>query len=768
MRGPHEVVTYDVDWLDAARNHRIRARIYAPAGPTSPAPVIVFSHGLGNSMLGYSYLGEHWASHGFLSVHPDHPNADEDVGRHGLIHLYLVGFDKQLRTDVPLDLRFVIDQLQRDEALPPALRGRIDRRRIGVAGHSLGAYAALALGGLRVPGRSFRDERVRAAVPMSMSENFPASAYATVSIPMLHFTGTRDSSILYGTLPYKRRIPFDATPREDQYLVTIARANHSTFSDDESAENRGAHDAIRYASTLFWNAYLRDEASARAALTDGTLARALDGVARLDTKGPQLRVGRVTVKTSAVFNEEQAKRGGFYRGANFLAVKTPERLLRDFLLFHEGEPFDEERVRESERNLRALDFLMSAKVTTSAPHDGVVDVLIETQDAWTTDVNADFSNNGGRSLYDVDVTQKDLFGTGSEVDVRTGNGRERRTTSIELLHPAVFGPYWNGDAFFAKSSDGNEERLAIARPLYSASVKQTFEASFDHLLQNARVYENGRVAALFRQEHREDALLGGTAVFRNARLLAGFDFVSDSFAPREGVAPDRRHFHFLETGIASTRFDWITVDHADLGVRQQDFDLGAGTSLIGGWSPGGVWRLRSDNSRGLRLSPRSFLLTHLNASTRGGNTNRNAIVSSDTRCLTRFDTALPQTLAIRLRADAGSRLDRDVQFFADGQNGLRAYPNFAFTGSRRILLNVEQRLFLGREVLDLFEPGAAVFIDTGRAGPGPLRTDAGAGLRFAISRMESTMLRFDIAYAFHRSPLSERGIVFSFATSQAF
>jgi predicted dienelactone hydrolase len=282
--GPHRVVTYDVDWVDATRNRHVPARIYAPADLTSAAPVIVFSHGLGNSMRGYAWLGEQWASHGFISVHPDHAGADEDVGRHGLIHLYLAGFNRQLRIDVPLDLRFVIDQLERDDALPPPLRGHIDRTRIGAAGHSLGAYAVLALGGLRVYGADFRDARVRAAVAMSMSENFPATAYERIAIPVLHLTGTRDSSILYGTLPYKRRVPFDATPRDDQWLVTIAGANHSTFSDEESAAEKGAHDAIRYATTLFWNAYLRDDAAARAALNDGAMARALEGVARVEAK----------------------------------------------------------------------------------------------------------------------------------------------------------------------------------------------------------------------------------------------------------------------------------------------------------------------------------------------------------------------------------------------------------------------------------------------------------------------------------------------------
>jgi len=497
----------------------------------------------------------------------------------------------------------------------------------------------------------------------------------------------------------------------------------------------------------------------------------------LAAAGEPLRVGRITVRTTPVFSSEEAQRGGFYRAADMLAVPTPETLVRKFLLFHEGEPFDESRLRDSERNLRALDFLTSASIKASAPHDGVVDVLVETQDAWTTTPNVDFSNEGGRSLYDVSVTQMDLFGRGADLIVRTAHGRERRTNSIELLDPALFGAYWNGDLFYARSSDGNEEKVAVERPLFSHETPRTLSVSFDHLLQDTHFYALGRVQSLFRQEHREATLLFGRAISTtensSLRLVAGADVVSDSFRLLQGVQPDDRHFRFVEAGADTTAFDFMKLDHVDFGMREQDFNLGAHAALIGGWSPpthghGVVWRVRGDASDGWRFGPRTIAVTRLTAASLFGDVNRNAIISSDSRFIARIATSWPQAFVARLRVDHGSDLDREVQFFADGQNGLRAYPNFAFTGSNRQVLNVEHRLYLGRELLQVIEPGAALFADSGRAGGGPLRTDLGAGLRFGIARWDQAMLRFDLAYALNDSPLSRRGLVFSFATTQAF
>ena len=494
-----------------------------------------------------------------------------------------------------------------------------------------------------------------------------------------------------------------------------------------------------------------------------------------------LRVGKITINPEALFPAQQ--QGLFYRMAGLLHRQTPERLVRRFLLFHEGEPLDEALLRESERNLRALDFLESAAITAGKPHDGVVDVTVTTDDAFTTDANADFSNDGGKSLYDVAVTQKDILGRGGEVDLRIANLRERRTRSLELLDPALFGAYGNGDLLLASSSDGNEERLLIERPLFSYRNRSTFSAFADHLVQDSRIYADGTVASLFRQRHREAALNYGRVIGstpqRANRLIAGMDLLDDAFREREGQAPLDRRFRFLEAGFDSLAFHYLKLDHIDFGFREQDFNVGPHLSLFAALSPARgsertIYRFRSDNSFGHPFSEHSFLISRLSGSVRAHAANRNAIVSSDTRVVDRFGKSWPATFAARARIDYGSGLDRDLQFFADGQNGLRAYPNFSFSGPRRVVLNVEQRIFLGHEWLHLFEPGAAVFADSGTAwGSGQrssrgLRTDAGAGLRLGIARFESTMLRLDIAYAFNDSPTSRRGVVVSFATSQAF
>lgn len=270
LPGPYRVRIVEETWFDAARSRTLPVRVYVPEGVAHP-PIVIFSHGTANGRDGYSYLGMQWASHGYLAVHPEHAGAGRDLEQRGFLANLYADDDPKLHELYPDDLRFVIDHLQ--------------ARRVAVAGHSMGAYAVLALAGLKAEDASFRDGRVVAGIPISMSEDFDPAAYRSISIPLLHITGTRDMSLIYGTLPRHRRIPFDSIPGGgDEYLVTIDGATHSTPAEDESAANRRAHDIIRASTTAFLDAYLKQNAHAAQWLNDGGLARFVEDDATLEIR----------------------------------------------------------------------------------------------------------------------------------------------------------------------------------------------------------------------------------------------------------------------------------------------------------------------------------------------------------------------------------------------------------------------------------------------------------------------------------------------------
>ena len=53
-------------------------RLYWPqaASLATCVPLVAFSHGIGGSRRGYSYLGQHWAANGLASLHLQHVGSD--------------------------------------------------------------------------------------------------------------------------------------------------------------------------------------------------------------------------------------------------------------------------------------------------------------------------------------------------------------------------------------------------------------------------------------------------------------------------------------------------------------------------------------------------------------------------------------------------------------------------------------------------------------------------------------------------------------------
>ena len=65
----------DLTVQDGARKRDIPIRVYLPAA-RGPAPVVLFSHGLGGSREGNAYLGNHWSARGYVVVFLQHPGSD--------------------------------------------------------------------------------------------------------------------------------------------------------------------------------------------------------------------------------------------------------------------------------------------------------------------------------------------------------------------------------------------------------------------------------------------------------------------------------------------------------------------------------------------------------------------------------------------------------------------------------------------------------------------------------------------------------------------
>lgn len=244
----------EFDWFDTRRTRAVPVRLYLPMGPPVPqaqpagvadaglpgaVPLVVFSHGIGGSRRGYSYLGRYWASQGYASLHLQHVGSDRSLWGGNLLavagRLQAAAQESEATARVH-DLSFALDQL-----LASPLGARIDARRIIAAGHSYGANTTLLAVGARVErdGRplDLRDARLKAAIlisaPPFYGESAPERILGAITVPSLHITATDDIIRVpgYYSPAVDRVAVFDATGGAAKTLAVFEGGSHSVFTD---------------------------------------------------------------------------------------------------------------------------------------------------------------------------------------------------------------------------------------------------------------------------------------------------------------------------------------------------------------------------------------------------------------------------------------------------------------------------------------------------------------------------------------------------------
>jgi dienelactone hydrolase len=254
-------------WYDPDRSRSVPAKLYWPIQSyvaPSLMPLVVFSHGLGSSRSDYSYLGKHWASNGWASMHVQHVGSDSALWRGNpfqVMNRVRGAVTEQEAIHRVHDVHFALDQL-----LASRLGPQVDPARIVMAGHSFGANTALLAVGARVMrGESWldvRDPRFAAAViisaPRFYGETDLLSVFGQVCLPTLHITATGDVIDIPGFISGEadRVEVYDAVAGLRKTLIIYEGGSHSMFSDSATTGgyflNQRVKAATRELSMVFF------------------------------------------------------------------------------------------------------------------------------------------------------------------------------------------------------------------------------------------------------------------------------------------------------------------------------------------------------------------------------------------------------------------------------------------------------------------------------------------------------------------------------------
>jgi predicted dienelactone hydrolase len=257
-KGEFNIIKQTKEFYDQKRQRNLITDLYFPQGITEKIPVIVVSNGIGAKRDRFDELANHLASYGFAVVIPDHPGSDRQRQKDFLKGLYKENFDATDFIDRPLDISFILDELE--EINQNQLQNSLNLEQVGIFGYSIGSTTVMSLAGaeinfrqlqqncaqqlnlvnisslyqcraLELPRvkRPLKDKRIKAAfmfVPFGYSL-FNQQELSKISIPTMWQVVDRDflTSLLEEQVPM-----FNSLKNSDRYLVISEKLPHSNVT----------------------------------------------------------------------------------------------------------------------------------------------------------------------------------------------------------------------------------------------------------------------------------------------------------------------------------------------------------------------------------------------------------------------------------------------------------------------------------------------------------------------------------------------------------
>jgi outer membrane protein insertion porin family len=145
-------------------------------------------------------------------------------------------------------------------------------------------------------------------------------------------------------------------------------------------------------------------------------------------------------------------------------VRTDEDVIRRELMFHEGDAFNSDKLKKSERKVRNLGFFKNVKFNREpSNYPDKVNIIIEVEE----DRTGEFSLGGGFStsdgiLGDVRFAEHNFRGRGQDVGIGVTYAKRRQEFDISFTEPYFFG-----------------RDLAAGFDLYHISQNKYFNQTFD-------------------------------------------------------------------------------------------------------------------------------------------------------------------------------------------------------------------------------------------------------------------------------------------------
>lgn len=498
--------------------------------------------------------------------------------------------------------------------------------------------------------------------------------------------------------------------------------------------------------------------------------------AQLEAMGA--RIGRIVLDKQNVFDTSRDDEDKFfYRLANRWHIVTRDSVIRQQLLFREGDPYSQRLIEESARILRRNAFLYTAVVEPLRYADGSVDIIVRTRDLWTLMPGVSVSRSGGENKSRATISESNLLGRGAKIRLSYTDDVDRESTTFEFSDEHLGQSWMSFYLGLSDKSDGSTTRLRAVRPFFALDARWTAGFEFLDDSREDRLYDIGEEIAEYRHESDYYSAFGGwSAGLENGwvrRWTAGVVYDDQRFAPVAQpdpdlltVLPEDRRLLYPFIGVEILEDRYTTTANRDQIGRTEDFNLGKQLRARLGFASDALGSDRNsivysvDASRGYGDINHKALIVSAGASGRiDDGSSANAVIDLGARYYNQITSK--RLFFMTLDARRGHNLDLDNPLEIGGDTGLRGYPLRYQSGDSSLLFTIEQRYFTDWYPFRLARVGGAIFADVGRTwGDNPVLgtsqgwlKDIGFGLRLGPTRGGADeIIHLDIAFPLDGDP----------------
>jgi len=481
-------------------------------------------------------------------------------------------------------------------------------------------------------------------------------------------------------------------------------------------------------------------------------------------------IGDIQVVVGDIFDPSiPGESGWLYRTANRLHINTRDKVIRNQLLFRSGEPYLHRIVQETERILRANDYLNDAVIRPVAWDGKKVDLEVRTRDTWTLNPGINFNRQGGENSGSIQLEGKNLLGNGQKLSFGWSNDVDREAINFEFFDPHFHSTWTRLGIVYSDADDGDTKALRLDRPFYSLDTRRAGGVYLYDSIRNDPRYAYGEEVGEFRSDEQFVEVYGGrSAGWRDGwvrRWTAGATYHRRRYAttpdePLGGPLPEDIELAYPWLGFDLVEDVYEVRTNQDQIERTEDVLLGLRAGGRIGYASGS---LGSDRDA-LMLSAyaqngwdfgreRSLFVTTVATGRVENEGLRNAVLSAEARYYTR--TSDNTKFFATVNGVVTEELDADQQLLLGGEEGLRGYPLRYQAGTSRALLTLEQRYYTDWYPFRLFHVAGAAFFDMGRtwgtdvtgATSDGLLKNLGIGLRLGSSRSAfGNVIHIDLAF----------------------